>query len=100
MNTTSNEVFEYESVSVRIGPGKYFEFPIVDNKNLFPHFFKATSESKLQLQTNCSDVRIHALYQRKGNIFYLVCAWEKIEEINDEALKLINANPKLLHILN
>ena len=100
MNTNPNEIIECESVSVRIGAGKYFEFPIVDNKDMFPHFFRANSDSNLQLQVSCLDELIYALYRREGNIFYLVCAWEKEEEINDEARKLIASSQKLINILN
>lgn len=100
MNTSSNEIIDCESVSVRIAPGEYFQFPVVDNKGLFPHFFRSESKSDLQLQTNCIDEYFHALYQRKGNVFYLVCAWQTKEEINNAALDMIKANPKFHHILN
>lgn len=100
MTTSSNEIITCESASVRIAPGEYFDFPIVDNKDLFPNYFRTQSEFQFQLQCNCIDNFIYALYMRKANIAYLVCAWANKDEINDQAMQIIKENPKLHYLLN
>lgn len=100
MNITSEEIITCESASVRIAPGEYFEFPIVDNKGLFPNYFRTKSTFVFELQCNCIDNFIYALYMRKANIAYLICAWEKKEEINDRAMEVIKDNPSLHYLLN
>lgn len=100
MNTSINNIIDCESVSVRIAPGEYFEFAVVDNKDMFPHFFKTNDSFNVQLQCNCIGSFVYALYERKGNIAYLVCAWELKSEINKAALELIKARPNLSYLLN
>lgn len=100
MIVSANEVIICESVSVRIAPGEYFEFAIVDNKDLFPNFFRTTSEFDVEIRCNHINELTYALYKRKANIAYLVCAWEKKEEINDRAMEAIKASPNLHYLLN
>lgn len=100
MKTPSSEIINCESASVRIAPGKYFDFPIVDNKGLFPSFFKTNSDFNIQVQCNCINDFIYALYLRKEKLAYLVCAWANKNEINDQAMQIIKENPKLHYLLN
>ncbi|WP_152560670.1 hypothetical protein [Pantoea sp. NGS-ED-1003] len=100
MNTHLKNVIDCESISVRVAPGEYFEFAVVDNKDMFPHFFKTSESFNIQLQCNCIDSLVYALYERKGNIAYLVCSWEHKSEINDAALGIIRSRPNLSYLLN
>ena len=100
MRTSSNEIITCESASVRIAPGEYFEFPIVDNKDLFPHFFKTNSDFNFQVQCNCFEDFIYALYMRKEKLAYLVCCWANKDEINEQAMQIIKSNTSLHYLLN
>lgn len=100
MNTSSDEIITCESASVRIAPGIYFELPIVDNKDLFPNFFKTEENFRFQVQCNCINEFIYALYVRKENLAYLVCCWADKDEINEQAMQIIKSNPKLHYLLN
>lgn len=100
MSFPINGIIKCESASVRLSSGEIFEFPVVDNKDLFPNFFRTTDKFGLELQCLFLESEIYAMYKRKDNIAYLICAWEKPEEINQEAMNEIIADPKLSYLLN
>lgn len=100
MNTPSIDVIECESASVRLSNGEIFEFAVVDNKGLFPNCYKATTDFDIQIQCYLLENNTHAMYKKKDNIAYLICAWSSASEINDEAMKEITSNPKLAYLLN
>ena len=102
MANSANDIIECESVSVRIAPGEYFNFPVVDNKNIFLHFYKTSEEFKFQVQTSepFEDETTYALYGKKGDFAYLICSWSKKEEINDAALEIIKSSDVFSHLLN
>ncbi|MEB5973465.1 hypothetical protein MXF20_15400 [Pantoea dispersa] len=100
MSQPSNELIKCDSASVRLSNGEVFEFPIVDNKDLFPNLFRAESDFNIQVQCYLIDSEIYAMYKRKENIAYLVCAWENNSEINEEAMLEITTNPELAYLLN
>lgn len=100
MKNFSNDIIDCASVAVRIGPGEYFEFAVVDNKGLFPNFYRTSQKFEVMVQCNCIEEFIYAIYKRKGNIAYLVCAWEKKHELNDAAIELIKSKPELAYLLN
>ncbi|MCW1973491.1 UNVERIFIED_ORG: hypothetical protein FHW05_002339 [Pantoea agglomerans] len=88
MKNLPTDVIECESVSVRCNDGEIFEFPVVDNKNVFPHFYRTDTEFTYQIQTLLiHDLR--AMYKKHKNIAYLICAWDKKEEISKEAMSVI-----------
>lgn len=95
-----NDLIECESASVRLSNGEIFEFPVVDNKDTFPNFFRTNANSRIEIRSADFDELIIAMYKRKENLAYLVCAWEKKEEINKEAMEEIISNPKLAYLLN
>lgn len=100
MSQSENELIKCESASVRLNNGEIFEFPIVDNKDLFPNLFRTDAEFNIEIQCVLLENDTHAMYRRKANIAYLICAWENKEEINEEAMKEITSNPKFSYLLN
>ena len=100
MNISPNEVIKCESLKVKTITGSVFEFPVVDNKNMFPHFFKTQEVFDVQIQCSLLEDEAKAMYKRKDNIAYLICVWVKKEDINDKAMKEINERPKLSFLLN
>lgn len=100
METTNPVIINCQSASVKLSSGKIFEFPIVDNKNLFAHFFRTKSDFRVEVHCSFMEETKYAMYKRKENVAYLVCAWEKKSEINEEAMQEITLNPKLSYLLN
>ncbi|QGY29050.1 hypothetical protein [Pantoea cypripedii] len=102
MTNSANDIIECESVSLRVAPGEYFNFPVVDNKGLFRHFYKTSEEFKFQVQSSepFEEDTIYALYGKKGDFAYLICAWDKKEEINDSALEILKSSVKFSYLLN
>lgn len=98
MEKKKYELIECESVSVRLTSGFFFDFPIVDNKGLFSHFYRTYEEFEHQIKC-CLDTETYALYGRKENIAYLICAWKIKEEINESALNVISNSSKLNYLL-
>lgn len=100
MSQTSNEFIKCDSASVRLSNGEIFEFPIVDNKDLFPNFFRTELDFSIQVQCYLIGNETYAMYKRKENVAYLVCAWGNKSEINEEAMLEITVNPELAYLLN
>ncbi|WP_141240224.1 hypothetical protein [Pantoea ananatis] len=102
MNSPSVKIIECESVAVRCDDGEIFQFTVVDNKNLFSHFYRANKigipspDFDYQLQCCCYN---YALYKRHKNIVYLVCAWTTKEEINEPAMEIINTEERLHYLI-
>lgn len=89
-------IIECESITLRVSPGEYHNFPIVDNKDLFAHYRRTNEECKFQLVTHLLDEPvIFAIYKRVGEFLILVCAFASFEEINTEALEIIKSNEQL-----
>lgn len=100
MDAKSSDVIECGSISVKCDNGEIIEFPVVDNKGLFPNFFRTAEKFRFQVQCYLVEGNTYALYKRVNNIAYLLCAWNKKEEINNEALELISSKKELSYLLN
>lgn len=84
------------SFLLRIAPGEHQEFPVEDNKELFPHFRKTSEEFKFRLDSFFGDdVQTFGLYKKVGDFAILVCAFSKPEDVNEEAKTIIESNPVL-----
>lgn len=100
MANSANDLIECESASVRLTSGNLFKFPIVNNKDVYRHFYKTDDEFEYQLQCLFLENDTYALYGKKENLAYLICAWNKKEEINDAALEVIKSSDKFSYLLN
>ncbi|BFI58894.1 hypothetical protein KD4_28390 [Yersinia pseudotuberculosis] len=90
-------IIECESITIRVAPGEYHNFPIVDNKGLFSHCRRTSEKYKFQLATSLRDeAPTFAIYKRVGEFSILVCAFASLEEINSEAMEIIKSNEKLM----
>ncbi|MCW6644081.1 hypothetical protein NFB40_09970 [Yersinia ruckeri] len=88
-------IIECESITIRIAPGEYHNFPVVDNKGLFSHYRRTSEKYKIQLVANLLDEPpTFAIYKRVGEFSILVCAFASLEEINSEAMEIIKSNEK------
>lgn len=92
------DVIECESVAVRCHDGEIFEFPVVDNKNLFPHFFRTYADFSYQVQTNLIH-GVTAIYKKHKNISFLVGTLVKGGIVNDEVMKIIEEDDRLTYLL-
>ncbi|MDC7862241.1 hypothetical protein [Pantoea ananatis] len=98
MNSPSINVIKCDSVSVRCNDGEIFGFKVVDNKDMFPLFFRKNNNYDYCLQ--CLYVaKAYALYKKHKNIYYLICVWSEKEELNTEALEIIHADESLHYLL-
>lgn len=85
-----------ESITLRVSPGEYHNFPIVDNKGLFAHYRRTNEEGRFQLVANLLEESVtFAIYKKVGDFLILVCAFTSLKEINTEALEIINSNEEL-----
>jgi len=100
MNPTVNSLTKEQSASVVLDNGEIFKFTLVDNKNIFKHYFKTDREFNIEIHGMSEELNIYAMYKRHDNLAYLVCAWEKKEEINKEAMNEIISNKRLSYLLN
>ncbi|HDY4931401.1 TPA: hypothetical protein RPG34_003226 [Yersinia enterocolitica] len=89
-------IIECESITLRVSPGEYHNFPIVDNKGLFAHYRRTNEDGRFQLVTNLlEESETFAIYKKVGGFLILVCAFTSLEEINTEALAIINSSEEL-----
>lgn len=100
MNPPVNSSTKDQSVSVVLDNGEIFKFSLVDNKNMFTHCFRTDRKFNIEIRSISEKLTIYAMYKRHENLAYLVCAWEKKEEINEEAMNEIISNEKLSYLLN
>lgn len=95
----TNHIFDLincESFSLRIAPGEYRSFPVVDNKGQFVHFRKTDDKFIHMHEFYLSeDGPLVGLYKKVGGFSILVCAFYKLDEINQEAKEIINGNDDL-----
>ncbi|MCW9549663.1 hypothetical protein [Klebsiella oxytoca] len=89
MNTI--ELQKYDSISVRVKPGSYITFPIVDNKGLFPQYISGTdfADSYLLETFYGEDLNTYGIYKVQSGLKFLICAFTCQEEINDHAMNAI-----------
>ena len=85
------DVFDFGEISIRVSPGKYVKFPIVDNKGLFPHYTYDTDlgDSYFLETFYGDDLNTYGIYKVQGGLKFLICAFTCQEEINDQAMNAI-----------
>lgn len=89
------------TVLLQTAPGEYLEFSLVDNKGLYPDFYRTTNSFSSEITMNLTAAYpSYAIYKKVGYYSILVCAFANKEEINEEAMSLINSNEKYLEILS
>ncbi|MBF6637882.1 hypothetical protein LLS47_21330 [Rouxiella badensis] len=93
MKNTNYDLTTFENVTLRIAPGEYHTFPLVDNKGVFTHFYETQDETSAFIRL-IPDVNnpIYALYKKYGKFQILICAFSTKDEINAEAMKIINCS--------
>ena len=93
MKNTNYDLTTFEKVTLRIAPGEYHSFPLVDNKGVFTHFYETQDEYSAFIRVT-PDVNnpIYALYKKYGNFQILICAFSTKDEINADAMKIINSS--------
>jgi len=99
MDNPTIDIFECHSLRVRCSDGELFEFPCVDNLDCFPFYFRGNIDSEIELRVTLSENELYAMYKRHKNIFYLIGAWSRHEDINDEVMKEIKSRDNLSYLI-
>lgn len=89
---------QYSSIALRVGPGKYVNFPIVDNMGVFEHYKCSGKESGYHLETFYLDAgNQYGIYKNDSGVSYLVSAFASSTDVSDDSLEIIlNHLPFLL----
>lgn len=89
-------IIECESFTLRVAPGEYQNFPVVDNKGLFPHFRKTDEVFINGFEVYRTDNGpVVGIYKKVSSFAILVCAFSKMEGINTEASVILSSNPSM-----
>ncbi|TDN54651.1 hypothetical protein EC843_101702 [Buttiauxella sp. JUb87] len=92
----------YSHISLRAKAGVYVDFPIIDNKGLFEHFYRSGKEDGYILETfYCDDVNQYGIYKNDAGISYLISTFSSKEDINvNSMVVIVNYFPYMLDTLD
>lgn len=89
-------IIECESFTLRVAPGEYQTFPVVDNKGLFSHFRKTDEVFIYGFEVyRTENGPVIGIYKKVGCFSILVSTFSKMEEINSEASSILDGNPSM-----
>lgn len=88
----------YSNIALRVRPGTYVNFPIVDNAGVFEHYKCSGKESGYHLETFYLDAgNQYGIYKNDSGISYLVSAFASSADVGNDSLEIIlNHFPFLL----
>ncbi|WP_312656839.1 hypothetical protein [Kluyvera ascorbata] len=88
----------YSNIALRVRPGTYVNFPIVDNVGVFEHYKCSGKESGYDIETFLlDDGNCYAIYKNDSGISYLFSAFASSADVGDDSLEIIlNHFPYLL----
>ncbi len=96
MRNKKNELIECDYFHLEVSAGNIHKFPKVDNKGLFLHFRKTEEDFKYRLETLLTEaLPVFAIYKKEGCFSVLVCAFSSQEEINNEAMAIVQSSEKI-----
>lgn len=92
----------HSEVSIRIKPGAYVKFPVIDNKDLFDHYHPVKKDDGYELITCCFDeTRAFGIYRIESGLAYLIAALTDSKELTSPiATILLVYFPWVLHSLD
>ena len=91
----------HSEVSIRVKPGAYVKFPVIDNKDLFDHYHPVKKADGYELVTCCFDeTRAFGIYRIESGLAYLIAALTDSKELtNSISIILLAYFPWVLHSL-
>ncbi|MBS6740382.1 MAG: hypothetical protein KH310_20155 [Enterobacteriaceae bacterium] len=92
----------FEEISIRVAPGEYINFPVIDNKGLFQTHKRTEKSDGYRLESIALDeFECYGIYKCEKGLAYLVAAFFSDDEIPESVSKLIlKTFPFLLAELN
>lgn len=93
---------QFEEISIRVEPGKYVKFPVIDNKGLFKTHKRTEKSDGYRLESlTLDEFECYGIYKCEKGLAYLVAAFFSDDEIPESVAKLIlKTFPYLLAELN
>lgn len=81
---------QFEEVSIRVAPGEYVTFPVIDNKGLFMNHKRCKSDGGYLLENVILDeVEYYGIYKCDRGIAFLTAAFSSKESISKSVAMIV-----------
>jgi phosphopantetheinyl transferase (holo-ACP synthase) len=81
---------QFKEVSIRVAPGEYVTFPVIDNKGLFMNHKRCKSDGGYLLETVILDeVEYYGIYKCDRGIAFLTAAFSSKESISKSVAMIV-----------